>query len=134
MKKSQLEFFPRPNILLKAKQQLDQLLTNQPTKTGITLSFGFLIASLTFTTIFYHRLPPQIPLFYSRPWGQEQLAYKIWFFILLLIYSSLLIINLRLASIFFKKTPLLSDLLVWSTAVLGFLQFITIIRIIFVVL
>ena len=37
---------------------------------------------------FYKSLPPQIPLYYSRPWGDEQLAAPI--FLLLLPLGSLL--------------------------------------------
>lgn len=29
--------------------------------------------------IFWNKLPPQLPWFYSFPWGEQQLVYKLWF-------------------------------------------------------
>ena len=29
--------------------------------------------------IFWKTLPPQLPLFYSLPWGEQQLVNKLWF-------------------------------------------------------
>lgn len=37
----------------------------------------------------YNRLPPQIPLFYSSPWGENQLA-DIWVIVLLPFFLNLL--------------------------------------------
>lgn len=28
--------------------------------------------------LFWNRLPPQLPWFYSLPWGEKQLVYKMW--------------------------------------------------------
>lgn len=28
--------------------------------------------------IFWNSLPPQLPWFYSLPWGEQQLVYKMW--------------------------------------------------------
>jgi hypothetical protein len=38
---------------------------------------GLIVADLVMAAAFgisYFRLPPQIPLFYSRPWGEDQLT------------------------------------------------------------
>lgn len=31
--------------------------------------------------VFGSHLPPQVPLFYSRPWGEEQLGSPVWLFL-----------------------------------------------------
>jgi len=134
MKKKQLQFFPKANILLEAKNQLDALLEHRPAKTGISICLAFLLISLIFVGSLYNRFPPKIPLFYSQPWGTQQLAYKIWFFLLIAVYFVFIIVNTRLASIFFKKNPFLSNILIWATTILGFLMFTTIIRITLVIL
>lgn len=32
--------------------------------------------------VFGKRLPPEVPLLYSRPWGQEQLVNSVWLWLL----------------------------------------------------
>ena len=32
--------------------------------------------------LFWKRLPPQLPWFYSFPWGEKQLINKTWFFLI----------------------------------------------------
>jgi hypothetical protein len=46
------------------------------------LTFSFLVAQLGLILFFWKKLPPEVPLFYSRPWGKEQLASP-WFLFLL---------------------------------------------------
>jgi len=57
---------------------------------GLTLLLGF------------NHLPPQIPLFFSKPWGEDQLA-DTWMIILLpVLLNSLYFINLSLYKRFFS--------------------------------
>lgn len=44
---------------------------------GLALSLATLSLGCLFLLLFWSRLPPQIPLFYSQPWGEEQLGFKI---------------------------------------------------------
>lgn len=60
----------------------------------------------------YGDLPPQIPLFYSRPWGEEQLAGSLNIFLLPIFSLVFLLINNLLAVFFLKSISLLSRLLV----------------------
>ena len=54
----------------------------------------------------WRALPPQVPLFYSRPWGEDQLVHP--FGLLLLPAASLLVflINLFLPSLILKQEKL----------------------------
>lgn len=38
------------------------------------LSITISLATGGFVLLFWQNLPPQVPLFYSRPWGEEQLG------------------------------------------------------------
>ncbi len=49
------------------------------------------------------RLPEQVPLFYSRPWGQEQLAAKDYLFLIPLFSFLVFILNYYLSLILLKK-------------------------------
>lgn len=41
---------------------------------GTATAIFFWLAGLFLLVFFWSKLPPQIPLFYSLPWGEEQLA------------------------------------------------------------
>lgn len=78
----------------------------------------FLLLSLF--SIFYSlfaipRLPPQIPFFYSRPWGEDQLGrpYFLWFLSLGFLLIGFL--NITLACLLYEKSSLLARILVWGS-------------------
>jgi len=62
--------------------------------------------SLIFIALNWQRLPPQVPLFYSRPWGEDQLAPKIAIFLLPASSVGVFLINFLLAKFFIKKENL----------------------------
>lgn len=134
MKDKQLKFFQGPNQLVKIKKQLDRLLQNHSSLLGARISLFCLLINLATILILISRLPPQVPLFYSQPWGGSQLANKTSLFLPLLIYLLILVFNLRLASLFIKKKALLAKILVWTNVVLGFLLTTSITRIILTVI
>jgi len=55
-----------------------------PAKLSFNYGYGllFVLFNVILTAFFWWQLPPQIPLFYSLPYGSTQLANKMWFFIL----------------------------------------------------
>jgi len=95
------------------------------TKLYLLLSFlpfvAVFILSLTIVLLFKF-LPERLPLFYSLPWGDSQLATHQQFFIIPAIIILITITNLMIsyqlhqAQIFFKKILVLSSLL--STVIL----------------
>jgi hypothetical protein len=55
-------------------------------------------------------LPQEVPLFYSKPWGEEQVA-DIWFILLIPIFMHLLYIaNIFLSKRFAKDEPVLQKM------------------------
>lgn len=56
------------------------------TETPLKMKGGYHVLLFVFTIIitgvFWWQLPPQIPLYYSLPYGPQQLADRIWFFTL----------------------------------------------------
>jgi len=45
-------------------------------------TIAFLLVQISLILFFWSKLPPEVPLFYSRPWGKEQLVNP-WFLFLL---------------------------------------------------
>jgi len=120
--------------LAKIREELDRLFNHQAIKKNVRFSLGLFTLTLLFFLAFWSRLPPKIPLFFSRPWGENQLAARNWPLIISLVYFLVAVFNLRLASFFVKKNLFLAKILVWTTTILSLLVTTTIIRIILVVI
>lgn len=91
-----------------------------------------LLASIIFLLIFWLRLPPEVPLFYSRPWGQEQLANPIFLWLPPALAGLTILVNSILVS-FFGENQFLKKALATSAVVVTLLAVITVVRIIFLV-
>lgn len=78
-------------------------------------------------------LPPQLPLFYSLPKGEEQLG-RSWQILLLPLLSLVIFgVNFTLASFFYAKEKLFSVLLVVIGLISSFLLLITFMKIVFLI-
>lgn len=71
----------------------------------------FIAVQILFLLFKFNDLPPQIPIFYSRPWGETQLGSAISIIILPTLSTFLLVINNFLAVSLLRSVPLLSRLL-----------------------
>jgi hypothetical protein len=78
-------------------------------------------------------LPPEVPLWFSRPWGADQLASPYW--LILLPVSSLVWYGIDLAIGIYVTTEYLifTQMLFLSSLIVSLLSFITIIKILFLV-
>jgi len=75
-------------------------------------------------------LPPQLPLFYSRPWGEEQLVHPANLFILPGLGLLVFFVNLFVLSFVPKDEKLINQILISLILVFNFLSLITLIQII----
>ncbi len=82
---------------------------------------------------FYWRLPPEIPLFYSRPWGGEQLASTFFLLALFALLLMMMVVNTVFSSVIFKKELLLTQIISWTSVIVGFLIVFTVLRIVLLV-
>jgi hypothetical protein len=94
------------------------------------LSIIFLITQLALVGFYWRQLPPQGPLFYSRPWGERQLTTPQGYLLLPLASFLTIAINLFIGSLIPKEEKLISQLLVLFAAVFNFLSLFTLIKII----
>lgn len=90
------------------------------------------LASFIVIGIFYLRLPPEIPLFYSKPWGREQLAKPFFLAIPLALAIVLFSLNIGLAR-YFGQNIFIRVALVVGGSVVAILTSITIIRVILLI-
>jgi len=93
------------------------------------LSVLFWLGQISVIIFSWRYLPPQIPLFYSRPWGKEQLADPVGLFILPCLSLLVSLVNLILLITLFKKERLISQILAISMAAFNLLCLITLVEI-----
>lgn len=105
-----------------------------PVNSILFLNLSLIVIDLLLIVIFYNSLPENIPLFFSEPWGKDQMTNKYLIFInpLLLIFFLIISVVLRKllnknGSVFLEITPFVFSLI--SSAVL----IISLIRIIMLV-
>lgn len=93
----------------------------------------FIIASLAAIAWRWSRLPPLVPLWYSRPWGTDQMAPPVWLFILPLGSLVLYFVNLVIAIYLTADYLIFTQMLFLSSFLVSCLSFITLIKILFLV-
>lgn len=69
-----------------SSKKIFSYLTNNESNWLLIVAHKFILGLNTFTLIiillFIKFLPPKIPLWFSKPWGDEQLAQPLWLFTL----------------------------------------------------
>lgn len=96
------------------------------------VGLGSLITTLFFLAFFWPSLPPEIPLFYSRPWGEAQLA-PAYFIAIPPVLAVLFLFANSLFAQTLDNYPLIRKLLVFGSATACVLSAITVLRIILLV-
>lgn len=131
--KEKFVFFKRGTHLLKIAQST--ALAQNPkdwSVLSLIVSTLILFATTLLLLFSFRNLPPQVPLFYSKPWGEEQLATPFLLFIPPLVALIFLSINRVLSS--WLKNPFITKILLSGATMASILTSITIIRILFIVI
>lgn len=97
----------------------------------VVTSLVILILTLVIFALNYQNLPSQIPLFYSLPWGQEQLVSVHQFIILPAIIILTILINLVVSWHLHPQQKVLKRTLAASTTIVSLLILITTLKIIY---
>lgn len=96
----------------------------------VMLSF---ILALILITIRWQSLPPKIPLWYGKPWGEDQLASAAWIFILPLGSLFIYIFNIVLSVYFASEYLIFAQILSLSSLLISIFSFIDVAKIIFLI-
>lgn len=90
----------------------------------------FIVVQIALIFFRYTDLPPQVPLYYSQPWGEAQLATVSYLFLLPIASFIVLVLNNFLAIFYLKSLQLLSRLLVVTSLVFSIFATLSILQII----
>ena len=78
-------------------------------------------------------LPPMVPLWYSRPWGADQLTAPYWLFLLPAASMFLYIVNVLVSIYFTAEYLIFTQMLFLSSLIVSLLSFIALVKIVFLV-
>lgn len=93
----------------------------------------FLVISAVLAISWSH-LPPLVPLFYSLPWGEEQLASTLTLPICVVIALVICVVNFLLAIFYYRTSAYLAKMLLWGALFVTLLMAITLGKIIWLML
>ncbi len=94
-------------------------------------SFLVLFASFFVLVFGLRSLPHEVPLFYSLPWGEQQLASSISLFFLILFSLAVVLLNWAGAVFVYKEQVFLARALIFLGLIISLLVSITIVKIVF---
>lgn len=93
-----------------------------------------IIAMVAAIGVKWQSLPPEIPLFYSRPWGEDQLTERLFIFLLPGLSLVILVFNSLLIKLLLKKNlRFFADIGRLSSLASSILCLISLLKIIFLV-
>ena len=97
----------------------------------ITISILVALFIITLWALNYDRLPSQVPLFYSLPWGESQLASLVQFLILPAIIFLTILINLIISWHLHPSQFVIKRILISATTLIAVLILISAVKIIY---
>ncbi len=91
---------------------------------------GQFVIGTMFILWYWRFLPPQVPLWYSQPWGEERLTSPFFLFLPLLSAAFFYIINIITVSRHVQDHPIFARVLFLTSALVSFLSVIIVVRIV----
>lgn len=105
-------------------------------RTSKPIRLSFLIIGIQLLLIIFSItiLPPLIPFYYSRPWGESQLAQPTTLLILPLFSLVFLLINSIISALILEDNFFSSQLILWGSMIVAVFNLITIIRLLLILI
>ncbi|KKR28820.1 hypothetical protein A2715_03690 [Candidatus Woesebacteria bacterium RIFCSPHIGHO2_01_FULL_39_32] len=114
-------------LIKKSALQKKLSIERVPLKNFVYLSFIISIVGILLIFLLQSKLPPEVPLFYGLPEGEEQLTTSLG--LTLPLVGSLIITILNTITVFFLQNSFLQKTLVLVSFAVSFLSFVTIVKI-----
>ncbi len=93
------------------------------------ISIIFVFSQVSLIIFFWKRLPPEIPLFYSKPWGSAMLAPQIYIWLVPAMALLIIFINFCVVIFFMQENKFLNRILCVTSLLVGFTTFYGLFRI-----
>ena len=102
-------------------------------ETPFKISLIITVILIVLSLIFFQKITPEIPLFYSLADSGSQLVPKGWIFLLPVLSLLINVVHLGLTKIFNQINPFVLKLFIWTTLFLQVILFIVNVRIIAII-
>lgn len=101
---------------------------------AVIINFFVLLSSVGLLIIHREKLPPVIPLWFTKPWGSERLADPNYLWLFPLLIFTFLFINNLIGKILLRRQKILALILVWSALFVSLILFFPLYRILLIVI
>ncbi len=101
---------------------------------GVLVGLGCWLVAVILLAVNWQRLPPEMPWFFSMPWGEQQLIGKAWLGMMVIAFGGLMIVNGLFVGLVGDGEELLKRILIWGGVTCELLMVLSLIRVIMVVL
>lgn len=112
---------------------LDKLTEDKLIRLGVRLNLLLYLVAFLLLLFFWRWLPPQVPLFYSRPWGESQLVSPARLLLLPLLSLLVFILNFGIVLKTSKEEKFIARILVGAGVIFTFLCTLALFRIIILI-
>jgi len=126
----QTKIFPEKSpSFSQVKEQIDSLAKDPAGKFGLRVNFLEIGIMVLIIVGWWLKLPPEIPLLYSKPYGDSQLMTN-WGLWLLPGFSLLMLtIAIRVAGKLIEEEKLLAQMMIWISALISLMALVSVIKI-----
>ena len=115
------------------KNFINNIKADRLTFRGFVISLFLTFLTVVYILLNYRKLPPFIPIFNQLPWGDQRLTSTPGVFIPVVIFSVLFIFNIIFTSAVYLKSPLIARMVAAVTLLLAMINFLFIIRTVFLI-
>lgn len=116
------------------KSSVSSWLSDKSVRWGVITGTSFWLMSLGLLGLNWNSLPPELPWFYSMPWGEQQLIDKSWLMIVVIGFGGILVLDVIIARFFATEEDLLRKILIWGGVMTELLVLLSLLRVVMVVL
>lgn len=116
------------------KEFFKDIKNDKITNIGFSATVALIIVIFVFILFSYRRLPPFVPVFNQLPWGEERLGGTITIFIPLLTALLIFILNLIIATLVYKRIPLVSRMIAGTSLLIAVLTFLFVVKTVILIL
>ena len=117
-------------IIIAKNMKFISLPKNQEIKHFLQIGFILWLGEILLLIFSWSFLPSRLPFFYSKPWGEEQLAAPAILFLLPALGLVIFFINSLISTLMPKEEKLMRQILSMAFLVFNFLSLVTLIQII----
>ncbi|MEK7513876.1 MAG: hypothetical protein AAB430_03545 [Patescibacteria group bacterium] len=116
--------------ILQVKQQIDQLTTDSVMKIALRIGLVAMGLSLIILAIFWGKIAPEIPLWYSRPYGENQLTASWVLWLIPLVGLIINVATIRLSGAVIEEDKFLAQMMTIVSSLITIMALVTMIKVI----